>query len=92
VGNYSEIDEKVDVYALGLILLELSCNIGTIHEKYSIFESLRENHKLDKRVMDNLKDHSELDLIMALTINDPKLRPSAERVRSMLMPKWERQL
>lgn len=46
-GDYSEIDEKVDVYALGLILLELSFNIGTIHERYSIFENLRENHKLD---------------------------------------------
>jgi hypothetical protein len=44
--NYAEIGEKVDIYSLGLILLELSSNINTTHEKHSSFIYVKEKRKL----------------------------------------------
>lgn len=75
----AEIDEKVDIYALGLILLELSCNITTVHEKLSTFNLVK-----DKREFPNwakLKDTIEGKLIIELTQTDPSKRPSALHIK-----------
>ena len=44
--NYAELGEKVDIYSLGLILLELSTNINTTHEKLSSFNFVKEKRQL----------------------------------------------
>ena len=45
--NYAELGEKVDIYSLGLILLELSSNMSvTYHEKMSMFSMVKERRKL----------------------------------------------
>ena len=46
IVNYAELGEKVDIYSLGLILLELSSDISTTHEKHSSFIHVKEMRKL----------------------------------------------
>lgn len=41
-----EVDEKVDIYALGLVLLEMTYSITTTHEKFNSF-----NYVKDKRLL-----------------------------------------
>lgn len=86
----AEHDEKVDVYSLGLILLEMSSVISTTHEKLINFSSVKENRELPSS--SNLAGTSEGDLIMLLTQVDPALRPSAEQIRDIWLPKWSNQI
>lgn len=71
-----EIDEKVDIYALGLILLELSSNVTTAHEKITSFSLVKEKRQLPKQNK-TLASQVEGELILALTEKDPRMRPSA---------------
>lgn len=73
--NYAELGEKVDIYSLGLILLELSCNITTTHEKLSSFNLVKEKRRLPPVL--NLKGSVEGEIIMALTEISPEKRPKA---------------
>jgi serine/threonine protein kinase len=40
-GEVVELDSKIDIYALGLILLELALNITTSHEKMTSFNDVK---------------------------------------------------
>jgi hypothetical protein len=60
-----KINEKVDIYSLGLILLELSCNIKTAHEKLSSFVTVKEKKLLPKGY--GLEDSLEGRLIQMMT-------------------------
>ena len=73
--NYAELGEKVDIYSLGLILLELSTNINTTHEKLTSFTFVKEKRQLPPG--SNLKNTTEGQLIMKLTQINPEDRPSA---------------
>lgn len=73
--NYAEIGEKVDIYSLGLILLELSSNITTTHEKLQSFSCVKERRKLP--LGSKLQGTIEGQLILALTEVIPEERPNA---------------
>lgn len=65
---------KVDIFACGLILFEMSSSFKTLHEKVEALNNLRDRkHRLDL--------HSpEADLISMMTELEPGLRPSAEEI------------
>jgi hypothetical protein len=48
MGKVPEFTEKIDLYALGLILLELSTSINktTKHEKMSAFDNLKNKRQI----------------------------------------------
>jgi 3-dehydroquinate dehydratase len=65
-----EFSEKVDIYALGLILLEMSTDIDrmTYHEKNATFDLL----KKDRIILSNHNlENFEKELILALTEIEP---------------------
>jgi hypothetical protein len=65
-----EFSEKVDIYSLGLILLEISTDIDrmTYHEKNATFDLL----KKDRTILSNHNlENFEKELILALTEIEP---------------------
>ncbi len=85
-----EIDEKVDIYSLGLILLELSCNITTTHEKISTFTMIKEKREFP--AWTKIKGSPEGNIIVQLTEPNPRKRPSALEIRSQWLKLWEKEL
>ena len=83
-----EFSEKVDIYALGLILLEMSTNIDqkTKHEKITTFDLLKQQRRI--KSTNNLDNTIEKELIIALTEEEPVKRPSATHIRDFWLPKW----
>ena len=84
-----EISEKVDIYALGLILLELSTNITTTHEKQTTFKLVKEIRKLPSTFSGV---SLEGELILRLTEKDPQCRPSAQLIKDKWLPRWKEEL
>jgi hypothetical protein len=77
-------DEKVDVYPLGLILLELSWHFSTAHERMKVFDLVRKSHKLPSEILSACPLESEM--ILWLTNPSPAGRPSVgEVLESQLM-------
>ena len=70
-------DEKVDIYAIGLILLELCYNFSTHHEKNTCFENIK-RQIVPKTVEENMK--YEASIIKILTNPDPNQRPSSNSI------------
>jgi serine/threonine protein kinase len=65
---------KVDIFACGLILFEMSSTFKTLHEKVEALNDLRERKH-------RLRMHSpEAELISMMTEHDAGMRPSAEEV------------
>lgn len=64
-GEKIFLDNKVDIYALGLILLELTINIGTTHERMDYFEKVKAKRRLPDGCA--IKDKPEGELILKLT-------------------------
>jgi len=82
------ISEKVDIFALGLILLELNCNLKTFSEKVFCFDSLKEKGKLPSGY--GLESLVEGNIITALTKVDPSERPSALEIKSHWLAQWNK--
>ena len=80
-----ELDEKVDIYSLGLILLELSSNITTTHEKHTSFAMVKKG-ELPK--WSKLEGTPEGDLILTLTKKNAKHRPTAKEILNNFLPLW----
>lgn len=74
-GNY---DEKVDVYALGLILLEMFTVIKTGHERFKLFNDLKKSHFIPEILQKSYQN--EANLILLMTTSNPKDRPSSEKI------------
>ena len=71
-------DEKVDIYALGLILLEMFTIIKTGHERFNLFNDIRKSHKVPVILRRNYK--YEADLILLMTSSNPKDRPTSDKI------------
>lgn len=81
-------DHKVDIFPLGLILLELSHQFVTDHERYSTFKQIRENRGLPETFIASYPEEAEL--VTWMTSTNPRDRPSAKEVReSEKMRKWK---
>ncbi len=72
--------EKVDIYAAGVILLELTSDFKTQHERAQALINLRERKTLPDKFTSSFSHESEL--ILWMTENDPSKRPSAEMILS----------
>ncbi len=68
-------NEKVDIYAMGLILYEMCGCFKTGMERRINIENLRNEHKLSKIISERYPMESELILLM--TRQKPSERPSA---------------
>jgi hypothetical protein len=76
--RHSEYDDKVDVYPLGLILLELIWPFTTAHERMKAFDLIRKSHQLSPEVVSAYPLESQL--ILWLTNPQPQLRSSVQDV------------
>jgi len=74
-GHY---DQKTDIYSLGLIFYEMLMNFVTNHERYDHFGMIRENHEVPAAFRTNFVAESEI--ILRMTLNLPKARPTAEKL------------
>jgi serine/threonine protein kinase len=68
--------EKVDIYAAGLILFELSYIFTTQHEKTESIRNLRESRSLPTQGLSN----NQRRLILSMTHPEAKKRPSADEI------------
>ena len=81
-------NEKVDIFALGLTLLELLACFPTMMEKVSGFQNLNKEQKIDESIA---KDYSE-EVKVVLWLTEPKFsqRPSAEEaLNSDTLKRWK---
>jgi len=69
-------NEKVDIYAMGLILIEICSQFKTYHEKKVCFENMRNNGTIPQKLKDDYP--LESSLILMMTKLKPNLRPSAK--------------
>jgi len=65
---------ETDVYALGMILAELLCPVGTQMERAALLESLRHGRRLPSEVAAAFP--ATVRLVMAMTHPDPLRRPA----------------
>ncbi len=68
-------NEKVDIYSLGLILLEICSFFKTYHERKLCLENVREHNIIPEKIKQDYPNESEL--ILAMTAALPSKRPSA---------------
>ena len=68
--NYNE---KVDIYALGIILFEMFYIFKTLHEKYLIFTDFKKFQTIPKTMQKSFKE--ECLLINLLCCKNPDKRP-----------------
>ena len=84
-------NEKVDMFALGLILCELCSKFSTYHERVSTLNDLKYKGVLPASMKRNFGVESQIILMMVC--NDADSRPSAENLlRHPLVAEWEREV
>jgi translation initiation factor 2-alpha kinase 3 len=80
-------NEKVDIFAMGLILYEMCAGFKTGMERRECLEFLRTEQKLKQGFYDNFK--IEAELILWMTRKRYTERPSAQEIiDSELFKKW----
>lgn len=83
--------QKLDIYALGVIIGDMLCNPATLMETMKIDDALKASKpRLPKGY--NLDGLVEGELMLALVQPDPAERPSIQRVMEYWLPRWEEQL
>lgn len=66
----SNYNEKIDIYAMGIILLEMSCKFSTSHERGMVMRNLKRNRQLPASLIES----SVGSLIIKMTAKDPRKR------------------
>lgn len=81
-------NEKVDIFALGLILCELYSCFTTYHERIQTLTELKKLSQLPEDIILNYPIEGKI--IISLVSMDPQQRPNAEDlIKSDLLQKWE---
>jgi len=76
--NGKRYNQKTDIYSLGLILCEMLADLSTHHERYQLFNSLRQNRELPAKF--KTKFYRESELILRMTAHSPEERPTTEEI------------
>jgi len=80
-------NEKIDIYAMGLILFEMCQKFSTGHERISTLNNLKYKRKLPSDFSEMFS--IEAEIILNMTDHNPENRPSAEQIlKSESMEKW----
>lgn len=89
-SSFSSYDPRVDIYALGIILMELYHPFTTLMERSIVLTSLREDRVLPDKLL--LRWPKVAALILWMTAPDRTLRPTADQVFQLewLQPSGER--
>eukprot|EP00656_Telonema_subtile_P054316 TRINITY_DN8093_c0_g1_i1.p1 TRINITY_DN8093_c0_g1~~TRINITY_DN8093_c0_g1_i1.p1 ORF type:complete len:591 (-),score=90.69 TRINITY_DN8093_c0_g1_i1:23-1795(-) len=78
-GSESPLDWRpADVYALGVVLLEMYCEFSTQMERINVISRLRSHWELPGELL--LSSPVESALILAMTHPDPNQRPTADEI------------
>jgi len=78
--NGKRYNQKTDIYSLGLILCEMLADLSTHHERYQLFNSLRQTRELPPKFKTRFVRESEL--ILRMTAHSPEERPTTEEIMS----------
>eukprot|EP01017_Pseudomicrothorax_dubius_P008287 TRINITY_DN12712_c0_g1_i4.p1 TRINITY_DN12712_c0_g1~~TRINITY_DN12712_c0_g1_i4.p1 ORF type:complete len:208 (+),score=44.73 TRINITY_DN12712_c0_g1_i4:137-760(+) len=73
-------DNKVDIFAIGLIFLELNVNFSTSHERIMLFNAIREKGKLPSILVNDDRLARQAMIIRRLVALSPQERPSAREI------------
>lgn len=71
-------NEKVDMYALGIILLEICSDFSTGHERDMMLRALKLEKQVDTSISAKFKEETEI--IMKLTAHKASDRPDAKQI------------
>ena len=71
-------NEKVDMFALGIILLEICSEFSTGHERDMMLRALKLERQVDPGISSRFKEESEM--IMKLTAHSASDRPDAKQI------------
>lgn len=83
--------QKLDIFALGIILADLVCNPVTLMEVMKIDDSIKSTPpKLPKNY--KLEELVEGKLLLLLVSPYPEQRPTIEDIRNVWLPEWGRAL
>ncbi|KAI1113563.1 kinase-like protein [Nemania sp. NC0429] len=85
-------DEKIDIFALGVVLVEMMCRCNTAMERVDMLKGLQRG-QLPPTLRGNMRDEGHdsetadrvLELMSSMLDEDPEKRWSAERVRESLL-------
>ncbi|KAI1133318.1 kinase-like domain-containing protein [Nemania abortiva] len=90
-------DEKIDIFALGVVLTEMLCRCNTAMERVHMLKGLQRGelpHELRERIEDEGHDSETTDMVIRLvssmTDEDPEKRWSGLRVREALLDLLQR--
>lgn len=82
-------NEKVDMFALGLILCEMCSVFSTSHEKIQTLGHIKATQEVPKEI--KIRYPVEAEIIRRLLDKDPNKRPSADFLsKDELMARYER--
>lgn len=90
-ANSRTYNQKVDIFPLGCILLELCCKFDTQHEKFISVKDLREHQVLPEGLTSEFPLESQL--ILQMTSPNSDERPTAQSLlKSDILEKWSSQV
>jgi translation initiation factor 2-alpha kinase 4 len=72
-------DQKIDIYSLGLILLEICYVFNTASERRIVLENVRNSQLIPTRIKEDGYD-LEYELMVKMCQKDPALRPSTQEI------------
>lgn len=80
--NTNKYDSKIDIYSLGIIMVELFVNPRTESEKIFLISKLKKTQNLN--LLDKIENLNIRQMIFNIIINEPKNRPSLSNILNSL--------
>lgn len=81
--NTKKYDLKIDIYSLGIIMIELFMNPKTESEKIFLVSKLKKTH--NQNLLDKIENLQIKQLIYNIIINEPNKRPSLNDIIKQLL-------
>jgi len=81
--NSKKYDDKIDIYSLGIIMIELFVNPKTESEKIFLLSKLKKTKNLN--LLDKIENVEIKQLIFNILINEPNNRPTLSNISNILL-------